>query len=116
VFPPSRYNLISKLINVLVCLFNGRLSDIYSLRNLLAVLLVSGELSHHEKSDTSDCLRLPTSGNLETSDSLGHRASCIVYIHRQVELVCSSVSYLPGIQNNLVFKLRYQLLNLFIAA
>ena len=115
-FPPRWYDLISKLIYVLVGLFYCGLSDVDSLSNLLAVLLVSRELSDHEKGNTGDCLRLSTSCNLETGDSLSHRASCIVYIHRQVKLVGSSVSYLSGIQNHLVFKLRNELLNLLIAA
>ena len=102
-FPPGRYDLISELINVLVGLLNGRLRDVDSLGNLLAVLLVSRQLSHHEKSNTSDCLRLSTCGDLETCDSLGHRASCIIDVHWQVELIGSSVSYLTGIQHDLVF-------------
>ena len=100
--PPSRYNLVSKLIYILVCLLNGWLSDVDSLCNILAALLLSGELSHHKESNSSDSLRLSTSSDLEISNCLGHRASSIVDVHWQIELVCSSVSYLSGIQNHLV--------------
>jgi len=100
--PPSRYYLISKLIYVLVCLLNGRLSDVDSLCNLLAALLLSRELSHHEESDSSYSLRLSTCSNLQISNSLGHRASSIVDVHWQIQLISCSISYLSGIQNHLV--------------
>jgi len=54
--PPLRYNLVSKLIYVLVCLLDGWLSNVHSLCNILAALFLSGELSHHEESNSSDCL------------------------------------------------------------
>ena len=82
--PPSRYDLVSKLIYVLVSLFDGRLSDVHCLSDLITVLLICRELSHHKESDPSDSLWLSTGSNLEVGDGFGDGTSCIVYVHRQI--------------------------------
>lgn len=82
--PPSWYDLVSKLIDVLVSLFDGRLSDVHCLSDLITVLLICRELSHHKESDSGDSLGLSTSSNLEVGDGLGDGTSCIVDVHRQI--------------------------------
>ncbi len=114
--PPSRYYLVSEFIYILVSLLYRGLSDVHGLSDFSATLLVSRELSHHEECHSGNRLRLTACSDLQVGDGFGDRAGCIINIHGQIQLVCSGVSNLSGVQNDLVLQFWNQIFDLLVAA